>query len=156
MGFLGLFGGTEKTAPTTKKYPAKFISVVGESHYQSDLWKIVGGSRGAAEVTWKGKSLLVPEPSNPYDKHAVKVTVSGKTVGYLAGDLAEELQGPILRLGKEIEVACEVRGGRIKDSEGRIILGVVLSFSPLAIKHAFDAPAVPTTKTTKKATRRKK
>jgi hypothetical protein len=63
--------------------------IVGESHYQRELETICGGKseRGARE---RHAALLLPEPNNPYDKHAVCVKIFNSTVGYLARDIAPD------------------------------------------------------------------
>jgi hypothetical protein len=57
--------------------------VVGESHYQDALNVICGGKteRGHHKIV---KALLVCEDPNPYDSHAVRVDIEGKTVGHLS------------------------------------------------------------------------
>lgn len=63
--------------------------VVGESHYQNVLQKECGGKTEDG-ANHKCAALLVPEPKNPHDKNAVRVTISGKTVGYLSRDIAPD------------------------------------------------------------------
>lgn len=56
--------------------------------------------------------MLVPEPSNPYDHRAVRVDVSGRTVGYLPRELAEDYQPVLTRLrGKTGCCVGRVTGG---------------------------------------------
>jgi hypothetical protein len=64
-------------------------AVVGESHYQPHLQKLMGKRRP------EGKSadflaFLVPEPDNAFDENAVMVLIKGDQVGYLAAADAEE------------------------------------------------------------------
>jgi hypothetical protein len=63
------------------------FSVVGESHYQLELEGLCGGKtkEGAHDLH---AALLLPEPSNPYDKHAVCVKIRDIIVGYLSRDVA--------------------------------------------------------------------
>lgn len=74
------------------------VRVVGESHYQSALKTAVQGrsSRGS-EGAYRVQAMLVPEPTNPYDRRAVRVDVGGRTVGYLPRDHAEEYQPVLLK-----------------------------------------------------------
>ena len=80
------------------------LSVMGESHYQQAL-------RRAAEGATIGEgvddhlpvvALLVPEPENHYDPHAVRVELDSgyatETVGYLAREQARDYQRELLRL----------------------------------------------------------
>jgi len=56
--------------------------VVGESHYQRELFKLAGRrKRTAADIPIV--AVLVREPENRYDPNAVKVVVNGYRVGYL-------------------------------------------------------------------------
>jgi hypothetical protein len=70
-------------APTKAKAPARghgeySQEVVGESNYQPALLAI----RASAEKPFH-RARLVAEDDNPYDDQAVRVDVSGQTVGYL-------------------------------------------------------------------------
>jgi hypothetical protein len=56
------------------------IGAVGESHYQPAL----RAAAGKGEVRHGCTAVLVFEDSNPYDDHAVRVDVNGRTVAYLA------------------------------------------------------------------------
>jgi hypothetical protein len=141
MGFLDrVLGRTAR--PTMSEYPdiagAAVLSghdtleVVGESHYQDDLWHLAGGfsvDRIRCAVT----AVLVPEPRNPHDRNAVKVLVDGRLVGYLSReDAAAYLPGlqrlrathncPIALLGQI------VGGGPREDGLG--MLGVFLDHNP--------------------------
>jgi hypothetical protein len=75
------------------------LSVVGESHYQPALKAAVGRSaaRGLADAV-PVTAVLVPEPTNRYDRRAVRVDVNGRTVGYLAREDAARYQPALLRL----------------------------------------------------------
>jgi len=58
------------------------FDVVGESHYQDNIDKIAGGKTEEGHEL-QVDAILVREPSNQYDKNAVRVDVNGMTVGYL-------------------------------------------------------------------------
>jgi hypothetical protein len=89
------------------------VKVVGESHYQPALKRGAGG-----RVEWASPirvvAELVPEPSNPYDRNAVRVDVDGQRVGYLQAAVAGEYQPALLGLAEE---------GRRGWCEGRILGG---------------------------------
>lgn len=55
--------------------------VAGESNYLDAIRAIVGGHTEWTEVTTQ--ALLVPEPTNRYDRNAVQVVIDGNVVGYL-------------------------------------------------------------------------
>lgn len=65
------------------------FNIVGESNYQDALELIVGG-RTEESADHSCDAMLVPEPSNPYDHNAVRVTIDGHTIGYLARQHAIE------------------------------------------------------------------
>lgn len=74
------------------------LDIVGELNYQSALEKICGGR------TYEGQELiieavLVPEDDNPYDKNAVRVDISGKTVGYLSRENARQYRKNLKQAG---------------------------------------------------------
>ncbi|HET9253957.1 MAG TPA: hypothetical protein VFO16_02000, partial [Pseudonocardiaceae bacterium] len=66
------------------------LAVVGESHYQPALHCAAGGVVAGTDFDQHPPvvALLVPEPENPYDLHAVRVDiVTGahtETAGYLS------------------------------------------------------------------------
>ena len=71
------------------------VDVVGESHYQSTIrdacnWK------PDADTLFHCMAELVPEPTNSYDRNAIKVTIDGDCVGYLSRQDASTL-GPVVR-----------------------------------------------------------
>ena len=68
------------------------VDVVGESNYVDNIRKI---ARGKTESF--SNATLVLEPSNRYDKNAVRVDISGLTVGYISKDEALNYH-PLLKL----------------------------------------------------------
>ncbi len=58
------------------------VKVVGESHYQENLSKICGGftENGVEHITI---AKLIHADDNPYDNKAIRVEISGVSVGYL-------------------------------------------------------------------------
>ena len=108
------------------------LEVVGESHYQDDLWRLVGGpTRG--RVRCSARALLVPEPENQHDRNAVMVVVEGCIVAYLSREDAVTygpgLQSLIVRHGTAIGLGGQIVGGGAR--EGRLgMLGVFLDHDP--------------------------
>lgn len=81
----------------------RFVGVVGESHYQATLKRMVARAP-SAWVTIEG------EPENPYDKNAVRIAnEAGETIGYLARGRYTRLK----KIARVAPVACsaELRGG---------------------------------------------
>lgn len=74
------------------------IKVVGTSRYQDRLSAIVGGRKEAGADNYR-QARLIPEPNNPKDKHAVRVAVSGRTVGYLSREHATDYLAGLRALG---------------------------------------------------------
>jgi hypothetical protein len=110
------------------------LEVVGESHYQENLWRLVGG-RGLEDerVRVDVHAVLAAEPDNPYDANAVSVWVRGLKVGHLSREDAQRYQPGLLALqreqGKPIALPGVIVGGGIReDGPGR--LGVFLRHNP--------------------------
>lgn len=66
------------------------MEVVGESNYQNALHRVCGGfsRQGHDKVV---EACLELEPTNPHDDNAVRITISGLTVGYLPRAQAERV-----------------------------------------------------------------
>ena len=108
------------------------LEVVGESHCQSHLWRIVGGWRDD-RVRHPIVAVLVPEPHNPYDSNAISVQVDGGHVGYLrrqdAATYAHGITALIERTGANVALKGVVLGGGNR-RDGRGLLGVWLDHDP--------------------------
>jgi hypothetical protein len=71
------------------------VDVVGESHYQPAIRTACNWKPGA-DTLFDCMAELVPEPTNPYDRNAIKVTIDGACVGHLSRQDAVTL-GPAIR-----------------------------------------------------------
>jgi HIRAN domain len=71
------------------------VNIVGESFYQPALVAITG-RRKWVEVHHDCTAILVLEPQNPHDPHAVRVEIDGRLVGYLSRTDAASY-GPCLK-----------------------------------------------------------
>ena len=117
---------------------------MGESHYQDNLWRIVG--RPTAErVRFPTQVVLLAEGANPHDPHAVSVWIGGLLVGYLPRELAAAYRPGLLdlehRKGMPIALSALIIGGGIRtDSPG--LLGVFPNHDPadfgIASHRVFD------------------
>jgi hypothetical protein len=77
--------------------------VVGESHYQKDLKRLAGKERRKNVA-----ARLTCEDDNPYDKKAVRVSIEGKTVGYLPKEEARPYRQQLAAMGQAgATVECE-------------------------------------------------
>jgi hypothetical protein len=110
------------------------LEVVGESHYQDNLWRLVGGHR-QVEVHIRADicAVLVAEDGNPYDANAVSVWIEGLKVGYLSRDEAFRCRPGLLALqqaqGKPLALAGVIVGGGLRE-DGPGLLGVFLRYDP--------------------------
>jgi len=108
------------------------LEVVGESHYQEDLWELAGG-RSVDRIRCAVTAVLVPEPENEHDSNAVKVLIEGRLVGYLSREDAVAYVPGLqrLRANHESPIALMgqiVGGGPREDGLG--MLGVFLDHNP--------------------------
>lgn len=108
------------------------LEVVGESHYLTELWSIVGQHRRGGPVRFPTIALLVPEPENPYDKNAIKVVIDGLQVGHLSRTDAPRYRPGILKLmddagGALVGLRAEIVG---RGDDDRDLLGVFLEHDP--------------------------
>lgn len=99
-----------------KKY---YCDVVGESNYQNNLNQITGGKSENSKQTVV-QAILKQEPSNPYDKNAIQVYISGLLVGHLPKEIAFELSKILGNLSFNNECLLQVNaiviGGWITNS----------------------------------------
>lgn len=107
--------------------------VVGTSHHQAAIQGMCGG-RTPEGVHHYCAALLAPQPNNPYDRHAVVVTIYGIEVGFLDREEAREFGG-VLRSSGFADAACEAlivggwdRGGHDWGYYG-VRLNAILPFS---------------------------
>jgi hypothetical protein len=84
------------------------LEVVGGSHRQEELWRIVGGLR-EDYVRFDVHAILVPAPDNEFDPNAVEVRIDGTLVGYLSREDAAHYRPGLLRM-MEAHGSTVVRG----------------------------------------------
>lgn len=109
------------------------LEVVGESHYQDALWRIVGGLSWE-HVRHHTVAVLLPEPDNPYDANAVQVLIGAELVGYLSREDAAAYRPGLLRLMESstnglVALECVICGGGER-ADGLGLLGVFLDHDP--------------------------
>lgn len=63
------------------------IDIVGESFYKEALRRVANAERGE-EPARQHVAQLIPDPTNAYDRNAIKVVISGEHVGHLPRELA--------------------------------------------------------------------
>ncbi len=106
------------------------LEVVGESYYQDELWRVVGG-RSRERVREDIAALLVTEPDNQHDSNAIGIWIGGWKVGHLSRPDAAALRPGLVNLerqeGKKIALEGVVVGGGVRD-DGIGNLGVFLRY----------------------------
>lgn len=111
------------------------LGVVGESHYQDELWQVVGGRRSREDrVRTDVHAILVAETNNVHDEDAISVWVNGLKIGYLSSDDARRYRPGLLALQRQIggpvAVPGSIAGGGMRE-DGPGLLGVFLRHDPL-------------------------
>lgn len=89
------------------------LDVVGESHYQQALTKIVGG-KSETGAYFECQAVLVPEPENIHDHNAIRVEIDGRKVGYISREEAPAVGALIKRTGggnQSLTVGAVIVGG---------------------------------------------
>jgi hypothetical protein len=110
------------------------LHVMGESHRQENLWRVLGGRhRPEVRVRMDVYAMLLAEDGNPHDTNAVSVWIDGLMVGYLPRDQALRLRPGLLALQererKPIVLKGVIVGGGMRD-DGPGRLGVFLRYDP--------------------------
>ena len=110
------------------------LEVVGESHRQEELWRIVGGLR-EDYVRFDVQAILVPSPDNEFDPNAVEVRIDGTLVGYLSREDAAHYRPGLLRMmeaheGQLIALHGVICGGGPREDARIGFLGVFLDHDP--------------------------
>ena len=107
------------------------FDIVGESNYQKALESIAGRSDESAEHYCT--ATLEHEMFNKYDKRAVKVSIDGKTVGYIARDVTEAFHE--VMKGRTATADAIIVGGWSRGKRGSGSFGVKLDLDvPLRIE----------------------
>jgi hypothetical protein len=65
--------------------------IVGESYYQYAIKQLAGQNNEYVEER-EYKAFLIPEDDNPHDNKAVRIDISGSTVGYLSRENARSFR----------------------------------------------------------------
>lgn len=132
--FSRLFGGGSvptKRMPATKHLEGDGsfdFDIVGESHYQDALERIVGG-RTDESVEFECLASLICEDDNPYDSNAVAVYINGYKVGHLARPVAagfRDIQRRHGWVGQIVTADAIIVGGWDRGNRGKGDFGVKL------------------------------
>lgn len=101
-----LLNKNRSTANTGLGENSYTYNIVGEASYQKNLIKIAGKKEETSKF-YECSAKVVSEPTNKYDKNAVKVEINGLTVGYLSRAEAQRLVGKRIN----ITVPAVINGG---------------------------------------------
>ncbi len=133
--FSWLFGSDERSSITKMQVaditngPGTYsVDVVGESHYQKALERICGG-RTENSQRLVVEAFLVLEDDNPRDSKAVRISIQGKTVGYLDRETARSFRkqiGGIRMTGVAAKCSAIIVGGWDRGGGDRGYFGVKL------------------------------
>jgi HIRAN domain len=114
------------------------FQVVGESHHQTEIEQIVGGSAREG-AHFRCTAILRPEPSNPYDPNAVEVLILNRQVGYIPAFQAPEMCAVLC--GSPAECDATIQGGWHRGTGDTGFFGVRLNIiRPFAFVVGRDAP----------------
>ncbi len=108
------------------------FEIVGEANYQEAIQRLAGEHNQYGAAT-NCVATLVPEDDNPYDDKAVRVDISGLTVGYLCKEDARSFRRRLgaKKLSGQI-TTCDavINGGGTRKSGERLHYGVQLDMKP--------------------------
>ena len=97
------------------------VDVVGESHHEDEIRRLLPRNLGSARHEVELRASLIPEPTNRYDRNAVKVVAGGQHVGYLAKEIAGNYQPILVALQQQGFFAttdCTVSASEYDDWQG--------------------------------------
>lgn len=97
------------------------VDVVGESHHEDEIRRLLPRNLGASRHELELRASLIPEPENRYDRNAVKVVAGGQHVGYLAKEIAGNYQPVLLALQRQGFFAttnCTIYASESEDWQG--------------------------------------
>ncbi|KAB0653155.1 hypothetical protein F7P73_08130 [Acinetobacter bohemicus] len=102
--------------------------IVGEQSYQNNLYRIAGKKEEDSKFV-EVMAMAISEPSNPFDKNAVKIEINGLLVGYINKNDARLVAGKKI---KKAIPAVVVGGWLDDDSEGsygvKLAIGSIKEF----------------------------
>jgi len=109
------------------------IEITGESHYQDALIKLFG-AYSKDGVFEHCSANLVAEPSNKYDKNAVRCEIGGLLVGYVNKDEAEDIAAHLRRQRQpSMVVNSNVKGGWNRSRSDQGPYGVTVELHPTVL-----------------------
>ena len=105
------------------------VEVAGEHHHRDQIARIFGGiGRTEGGVTMQ-TAWLVPEPTNPYDRNAVKVIIRGEQVGHVPAEVSASVSRACQSVGRESVATAPARLWARVEDDGTWRARVTLTFS---------------------------
>ena len=89
----------------TERFGDIRVEVVGESHYQPAIRAACDWKSGT-DILFECMAELVPEPTNPYDRNAIKRQGSGACRAVIAGHASGDTDNLGVFLHLDAEVGC--------------------------------------------------
>jgi len=89
------------------------VDVVGEQYHSKEIRRLFPGNMPMTGMDVTRLARFVPEPSNTYDRNAVRIEVDGLLIGYLRATLASQYQPIFLAMNREglaPVTTCEIHG----------------------------------------------
>lgn len=126
--------------------PGGTQEVVGEAAHIDVLEAVAAGRTWAGPRRRLVSALLEREPSNPHDRAAVRVVVSGGTVGYLPRVDAPRFHrvlAEIASTGRDAIARARLTGGWDRGPRGRGALGIELDVDPDLVTLRAGTPFLP-------------
>ena len=129
-------GGVSRAVLASLPGPVE-VQIVGESFHLEAIERVVSNSIAGSQLT----AVLVPEPGNPHDRHAVAVYVADEHVGFLSRETAPRVRSALVAFGRTYRgqlVSCpaEIR----RSNEGMPHVVAWLDPFPLGLRpEVFDA-----------------
>lgn len=105
---------TRNNTVTTSSTATYNFNIVGEGLHQSNLKKIAGPKEEQSK-SYQCSAKVTSEPTNKFDKNAIKVEINGMLVGYLSREDAQKLAGK--RVSRVVSAIID-GGWDDSDSEG--------------------------------------
>lgn len=87
------------------------VEVAGEFYHQAEIRSLLPPDVAEGGVEVETTAHLIPEPTNEYDRHAVRVEVQGRLIGYLPKEVAPgygPVLGALVERGLAPTTACRI------------------------------------------------